>query len=397
MRILIALPTVHPELTAVNGIVDGTIPCSGTIGSIVRLASLLTSSGVDVSLSVASEVPHSDTIVCIQHKQVDATQYDHLIVHQSHWNNTSITFGNQALAKTVLWLQNQTSWNFIHSFLQKGGAKIVVPSMYHANIYRALKGWQDKIAVIYNSYCSVFSPVEAQTQRKLLFIGAITPTKGFTEVMQVWSYLVRQKVDLRLAIAGNIGIHRGSAAVVGPLGIAELNFETEKIQPWLNALSESYQPQFLGALPPIQLHEEIAQSWAVMVNPSWNSLETFCVAAVEAQACERTVFSVAAGGLKETVYAKVFGSLTSQRSIESLGDCILNGLSNIDAVEQNGRSAREYVSKRFNQQTICQDWLNLLTGKKVEQRLPNHWSSSRDFLCDLMRWSRAGEIVGRIR
>lgn len=392
MRVLVSLPISHPEYQSIDAVIDGMAACSGTTGSIIRLADMLATAGIDVYLSAASE-SQSAKFPCIQHKSVDATQFDHLIVHQTHWNGSTLTFGNLALAKTFLWFQNQTSWAFVHTFLQKGGKQVICPSIYHASRYRAVPQWREKVKVIYNSYCPVFSPTVAQPQPRLLFIGAITPSKGFVELMQIWSYLAKQQVNLQLALAGSISIHKDSGLQVGSLGVAETDFETEYIQPWLNSLSESYQPQFLGALSPMELRQEIAQSWAAIVNPGWGALETFCVAAVEAQACSRTVFSVAAGGLKETVYQNGFQSLTQERTIKAVGDRILDGLSKMEAVEENGQLAGEFVRSKFSQQSICDTWVRVLSSVDTEPVLPKSWNSSRDFLCDLMRWTGTGIFI----
>ena len=316
-----------------------------------------------------------------------------MIVHQSHWDGSALTFGNQALAKTFLWLHNQTSWSFVQTFLHRGGKRVICPSIYHGNIYRAIQQWPEKVTVIYNSYCPVFISTREPPQPRLLFIGAITPNKGFVELMQIWSYLVKKQVGLKLAIAGGINIHKDSNVQVGLLGVAEVEFETNYIQPWLKTLPERYQPHFLGVLSPVQLRTDIARSLAVIVNPSWRSVETFCVSAVEAQACDRTVFSVASGGLKETVYQGNFKSLTKDRSVETVGDFIIDGLSKIEAVEQNGRLAGEFARSKFNDQAIRDAWIRVLSGHKIEPALPKKWGSTRDLLCDLLRWSGTGMLV----
>ncbi|MFM6220506.1 MAG: hypothetical protein ACKPDM_09090, partial [Dolichospermum sp.] len=189
-----------------------------------------------------------------------------LIVHQSHWNGSELTFGNQALTKTSLWFHNPTVWSFLHNFWQKGGNKAIFPTLEFANTYRAIPQWSKKARVLYNSYCPVFKPSDdVLPLRRLLFIGAITPTKGFREVMQLWLYLADNNVELDLAIAGSISIHKSSSNTTGSMGIGELDFENNEIQPWLKSLSESHQPKFLGALSPRELHEEILKSWGILV------------------------------------------------------------------------------------------------------------------------------------
>jgi glycosyltransferase involved in cell wall biosynthesis len=398
MKILVALPLQHPglnSLPSIDNVLDGTSACSGTDGSIIRLADFLTEAGWDVWLSAAVEIP-STKFPCIKHEAVEATQFDRLVVHQSHWDGASITFGNQFLSKTYLWLHKFTCTAFVYNFFRAGGHRVVCPSRSHANTYRSLPQWHEKVAVIYNSYSPIFTPTPEQAQPRLLFIGAITRYKGFVELMDIWSYLAQKEVNLTLAIAGSISLHKGSQKV-GAMGIAEANFETNHIQPWLKTLPKTYQPDFLGALAPLQLRTEIAKSCAIIVNCSWEYNETFCVSAVEAQACDRTVFSVATGGLKETVYQGAFNSLAQNQSIESVCNCIIQGLSAQNTISKNGQLAGEYVRSKFSKKAIIDVWINLLSGNKSEPILLRSWDNSLDLGRDLMRWSGAGMLIHEYR
>ncbi|HEV2523222.1 MAG TPA: glycosyltransferase family 4 protein [Candidatus Acidoferrales bacterium] len=388
-RILIALPIAHPELPSFDQVLDGMFPCSGSIGSSIRLAGFLAEAGLRPYLSSSVE-NRCSRFHCINHTSVRASQFDLLILSQTHWDGATLTFGNEALPRTILWLQNQTSWAFVRGFLSKGGYRVVCPSSYHSNIYRAVPRWPEKLVVVYNAICPVFAPATGESKMRLLFVGAVTPSKGFMELMQVWSYLIQKGANLQLAIAGSIGLHTDFRARVGPLGVADLGFESDHILPWLKTLPERYQPQFLGALSPLDLRKEISDSWAVVVNPSWDSPETFCVAAVEAQACDRTVFSVAAGGLKETVYPGSFRSLATNKGIAALGDRILEGLSNTEAVRRNGRLAGQFVRSKFAPQLICDSWLKLISGQGNALTPSKNWSSIRDVIKDVLRWTGTG-------
>jgi glycosyltransferase involved in cell wall biosynthesis len=392
-RILVALPVTHPEMRFLDRVLDGTLPCAGSIGSIIRLADFLTEAGLQTCVSYGTK-GESERFNCVDHAAADSSEFDLLIVNQTHWNNDALTFGNDALPRTILWLQNQTPWSFVHGFLSKGGYRVVCPSLYHANIYRAVPRWQEKVAIVYNSICPIFFPaVTGNPEKRLLFVGAITPTKGFAELMEVWSYLARQGAPLCLAIAGSISLHTNSNVSLGSLGVGDLAFERDHVLPWLKSLPERYRPQFLGALPPVELRKQISDSWAVVVNPSWDSPETFCVAAVEAQACDRTVFSVAAGALNETVYRGDFRSLTAHKGAAALGDCILRGLGNQDAVRRNGRLAGEFVRHKFTQQSVADSWLNLLRGQGNGLAQPKRWSSAGDIVKDVLRWTGTGKFV----
>ncbi len=51
----------------------------------IRLASLLAETGIDIYLSVASSII-SQHFKSINHSDVKTEEFDHLIAHQAHWN-----------------------------------------------------------------------------------------------------------------------------------------------------------------------------------------------------------------------------------------------------------------------------------------------------------------------
>ena len=255
---------------------------------------------------------------------------------------------------------------------------------------------QDKVVVIPNLYSPIFCPIPSSEIQesavpRLLFIGALNSDKGLIELTRIWSYLAQRQIPLEFAIAGSVNLHQGYTT--GSLGLVEPELEESVIIPWLDSLPKNYQPQFLGLLSPAQLQIEIAKSWAVIVNPSLVCRETFCVAAVEAEACERTVFSVQAGALPETVYQGKFQSLGKGDAVEAVSERILAGLSNKELVAENGRLAGEFVRHRFNNQLICNAWIELLNGQKNNTGLPKFGDSFEGLVSDFIRWSRMWKII----
>jgi glycosyltransferase involved in cell wall biosynthesis len=395
VKVLIALPLEHKSYGSLDCILSGQVPVNGTDGAMIRLADLLSESGIHVYLSTASPA-FSHHFKTLTHSAVKAEEFDCLIVHQSHWNGTSLTFGNHAIAKTCLWLHLEVHKTLIHRFLQKGGHRVICPSQYLAKWYRMLPGWRSKVVVIPNLYCSTFCPIsidelEKQAVPRLLFIGALGLGKGLIELTQIWSYLAEHQVELEFVIAGSINLYHDNVA--GEAGLAEPTLENTVIRPWLSSLAKNYQPKFLGALSPSQLQVEIAKSWAVIVNPSPFHPETFCISAVEAEACDRTVFSVRAGALPETVYHANFNSLAEGNAPEALGQRIIEGLANREKVAENGRLAGEFVRHRFNPQLIGNKWIALINEQPIDTGLPKFGDSISGIVRDSIRWSRTWNLI----
>ncbi|RQH23981.1 glycosyltransferase family 1 protein [Okeania hirsuta] len=397
MKILVSLPPKKAVFStpeqSIDQFLEGNIAGSGMLGSTVRLANLLHDRGFEVCLSSTQEIMCSK-FTCLKHENVEPKEFDWLIVHESHWDGISLTFGNQFLNKTFLWLSLYSCFSLVFTFIKAGGHRVICKSIDCANTFRSVPGWEKKVAVAYNSYNQIFTPdlENHESNRKaLIFVGAIRPSKGFVEVMKIWSYLVQHKLDLKLKVAGSIQLH-GSKTNTGSIGIADQTFESDYIEPWLESLPDQYQPHFLGSLTPKQLQVEINQSWGAIVNPSWYCTETFCVSAVEAQACNKTVFSVARGGLKETVYRGKFKSLATKPNPETIAKLIIQGLSNEKTIYENGLLAGDYVRSKFSNQAIGDAWINLLQDKPNEPYIPKNWQTPRDFLYDLLRYSKISKL-----
>ena len=403
MKVLIALHNdKNYSLTSIDEVLKGEASCAGSTGAAIRLAELLFDRGIEVYIAYSIKLI-SHKIPFVLYEDVVTEHFDRLIVLHTHWDGTKLTFGNEVLSKTILFAQNHLSLVSTYNFFKGGGHKIVSISYYHANISRALPLWRNRIAAIYNSYCPLFHPeradkVKTSTQHsepKLLFVGAITPSKGFIELMELWSYLSSKKVNLKLAIAGSIGLHH-SITKLGPTGVAEEAFDLQHIQPWLRSLPNGYQPNFLGSLSPIELRAEIYDSWAGIVNPG-GVPETFCVSAVDIQACNKTVYSVDSGALQETIYHGDFKSLATEKSPVALGNLIIHGLNNPQALADNNKLAGDFVRNKFASENIARCWLNLLSEENSELSIPILPNNFRDAISDIARLTNTSILINRLR
>lgn len=162
MKILVALPVQHPHIHSIDTLLSGDAPCSGTIGSLVRGAMLLSNSGNEVTISGNIEEGCS-SISIADHSQVAAKGFDVVLAHQTHWSDETrdFTFGRGALSKTRLWLQNQTAWHTVDSFLNSGGHSVLCCSSFLVNRFRTLPEWRTRIGMAYNSYNPIYWSIRA--------------------------------------------------------------------------------------------------------------------------------------------------------------------------------------------------------------------------------------------
>jgi len=356
-RLCLALPRAHAALGPIDKIVAGETPVSGTIGAILRLADALSQAGHAVTLSAAQPLLASPW-PSLLHDALPSLVCDHIILHQSFLSSETLSLWK---APQILWLHNRTSWEAVDTFLQQGGQSVVVPSRYLAEVYRAVPRWNTQIVMIPHFPSPAFHPEPEIPLQRLLFVGAVTPDSGFRDVMRLGSALATRAPALQLAIAGSIQLH--ASGPVGALGVGTPEFEAQEIQPWLADLPRERPPVFLGALPPVRLRREIARSWAVLVNPSWDCPETFCLSAVEAQACGRPVFSVAAGALPETICRRPFDPLATSRGVDALATRVQEALAQPGPFRMLGQESIRFVQQTFSRERVVALWQDLLQGR----------------------------------
>jgi len=399
MRVLVALPQSHPRINSLDAAFSGAVPLSGTNGSIIRMAAQMARAGHQVTVSGASPLKcESGLVTTIQHCDVECAEFDRIIAHQTHWNGGVFSYGSEALPKVILWLQNQMPYKEAAAFLQRG-RYLVCLSHYHANLFRAARFWKSKVRIIPNTYDPCFDKrdlgnPECEANR-LIFVGAITPNKGFREMMGIWTAVSNTGIKLSLCIAGGIALHSHNVSM-GPLGIAEASFEHEEIIPWISQLPVQYQPTFSGNLTPVQLKVEISKSWAGIVNPAMNHPETFCVSAAEIQACGKSVFSVSAGALDEVVYQGRYKVLESSGNPLKLAQRILRASLNKEQIRLNGEEARLFIRNYCDEGKVSRFWSLLLSDELHPPRISLQSLRFTNVMFDILRITGLGDFANRM-
>lgn len=102
------------------------------------------------------------------------------------------------------------------------------------------------------------------------------------------------------------------------------------------------------------------------------------------------------GALKETVYCKKFNSLDENRQIGTTAERIIAGLEQKELVNKNGYLSAQFVEEKFASSLICKNWINLIFGNKIKT-LPNTWLEVRDLANDLMRFTKTGMFIHKLR
>ena len=206
--------------------------------------------------------------------------------------------------------------------------------------------------------------------RAVVYLGSLTPSKGFHHLAQAWPGVIREVSDARLLVCGSAKLYNRKN-VVGPLGVADENYERTSIMPFLGGSLEEVREkgvEFLGLSDPIKTRDAISRAQIGVVNPNTNlSLECCSMASLELQSCGLAVIGGRKGGLLETVSHRKSGILV--RNVNELKEAIIELLSNPARAKVYGDYGRENLS-RYEQDKVFNAWTSLLESGGSKARTP---------------------------
>ena len=221
----------------------------------------------------------------------------------------------------------------------------------------------------------------------VVFLGSITPGKGFHHLARVWSSILKQRPDAKLIVIGSGRLYNRKDQL-GKWGVAEGKYEAKCIRPFLsdeqgNVIASVHFTGLLG-------HEkiEILQNADVgVVNPSGRT-EVCPASALEIQACGTPVVSAAEEGLLDTVLHRKTGLLG--KSDRELARNILELLNNPTLAKQLGTNGISFVQEKFSYQESARQWLELFIDiyndkPPQQQAIKNNYLYNGKFLREGMR------------
>jgi len=222
--------------------------------------------------------------------------------------------------------------------------------------------------VIYKTTCifngihpSTYAPDHhiVKTGTTVVYMGSLVREKGFHILAKVWHQVKARAPSARLVVIGSGQVYN-ERAKLGRWGVAEEDYERE-FRPFLS--DEEGNPdasvEFLGRLGAEKI-SILQQADIGVVNPNRNphiGTETFCLSAVEFEACGVPVVSAAEDGLLDTVVHGQTGLLIHNE--RSLSKYIVLLLEDRGLREQYGRNAMEFVQSEFDYKKICPQWQSL--------------------------------------
>jgi len=301
MKWLFAFPFELPPGQTVTDVLLDRVPSSGTVASI-RLALALAELGGEYAILDSTIGP-----------RVDA---DSILVLPPASAMRVLGSLRECSARVVFWLHNNLAIDLLDSAFRIGLDRAICVSHPAAATYDSYPWW-GRVEVIPYSLRGDFPFTTKRPDGKCVaFIGATTESKGFHHLLAAWPLVSERLPDATLEVFGSAALHHPSARM-GSSGVMTAEFEARY---W----RQPAQVHFRGSLPRAELCRELQEMRVAVVNPNLSGgTETFCLSAVEAQACGVPVIGAAAQGLLETVADGRSGLLIRSQSPRDLADAIV--------------------------------------------------------------------------
>lgn len=239
-----------------------------------------------------------------------------------------------------------------------------------------------KAVSIYNMFNSEYSVARKENPGPVVvYMGSLVPGKAFHILARGWPYILKKIPQARLKVIGSGRLYNrneklGSYKVAGEayekMFIHYLCGDDGKILPSV---------EFCGVLG----HEKtkIFHECAVgVVNPSAKD-ETFCISAVEMEACGIPIASLGKYGLLDTIKNKQSGLLA--KSYKGIYRNIVKLLKDDKTNRKLGTYARGFVADNFSPERLIVQWdkvfQDIAADKEAEYQPPtNHYMNDLKFL-----------------
>lgn len=383
MRIGFYIATRNLNPFTIGQYLEGKVGLSGTHGQLLQIALELHKIGYDVFIYCQHNltfdgqfnVRHSSTLKdAIKKCKVD-DRCDIVIFNDSANDETidGILACDNFKMTAIVWNQNGP-YEHMADLLQKATyvKRVVCVSAIQSDYLRDHPVF-DKIYYIYNSIdTSLYSSME-KIKNSVCFLGSLTPSKGFHHLAKAWKQVRASIPDANLHVIGSAKLYNNKQRL-GRLGVSTIEYENELIIPFLGESVEIVNQagvNFYGLMNTLNLRALIGQMEVGVVNPNIKgSTETFCVSAIELQACGAVTIGANKGGLKETINDGETGILIKDE--KELATSIIKLLEQRKMLLNYSLNARNWVEKKFDTKNIIGEWEKLiddvLVGRKNREQ-----------------------------
>ena len=196
------------------------------------------------------------------------------------------------------------------------------------------------------------------------YMGALVPQKGFHVLAEAWPQVLKTIPTAQLSVIGSVKMYN-EKSILGPLGVAEYEYESEQIIPYLTDKNGKLLSSvtFHGRMGK-EKYDILRLATVGIANPTGQT-ETCCVSAVEIAACRTAVVSGAYYALLDTVHHKKTGLLG--RNVKDLAENIIHLLKNQELAADFGRAGYQRTLVKYDFSVVAPMWIDL--GRNLDHGL----------------------------
>ena len=265
----------------------------------------------------------------------------------------------------IIWMHNKLTWNEIRLLDRFDAVRRIVCVGREMYDYYLDDPVIRKMDVVSNMFVP---PSEEMIRSKdyplwVTYTGSLTYDKNFHLLAAVWKNIVKEVPDAQLHVIGSGRLYDPDSKM-GAYGIAESEYEAMFMPALCDENGEILSSVIFHGILGEEKYEIYRKSAVGVLNPM--ATETFCLAAIEKEACGVPVVSRRKNGLLDTVQDGKTGIL--YRKIERLEETILKLLKDRELNERMGKEALEFARNEFLPEKIMPEWIRVF--REVKDGIP---------------------------
>lgn len=297
---------------------------------------------------------------------------------------------NKYKINTIFWSHNFENWQF---------AELAAKNKYVKRNICVGKEQLDRLrdhdifkksTYIYNALdFDIYNPYSyGKKEEKIVsYMGSLTKRKGFHKLAKNWKRISRRVPDAKLYVLGGGDLY-GKEWINGEYNLTNPGYEKKLIKYLMNKDGKLMNNvEFKGVVSGQEKLSLLEKTRVGIANPTGVG-ETFCIVAAEYQAVGTPVVTIKRNGLLDTVENKKSGLLFKNdrefvRSVVTL-------LNNQNLVSEYGNYGIDMVRQKFNIESICKQWHNILIDIRDEKHNEvnyesKNWSNDYKWLREINR------------
>ena len=307
----------------------------------------------DVKEALTTAKEDGNTIVLLRNHQTDDV-YEEMKNHDFRY---------------ILWMHNKLTYEEIRLFSTWDKVKRIVCVSREMYDYYVDDPVIEKMDLAWN----IFVPPSEEKIRKngwpprVTFVGSLTYDKNFHLLAAVWKQILAAVPEAELHVIGSGKLYDKNS-VMGKTGYAEKEYEDLFLPHICDDNGELLESVVFHGILGDEKYDVFKESAVGVANPM--ATETFCLCAIEMEACGVPVVSRRKNGLVDTVMDGKTGILYPD--ISGLAPAIIRLLKDEHLNREMGQAAQEFARDFFLPERIIPEWIRIFQEVSQDRKPVYH-------------------------